>query len=200
MKESAVQQELFEGLEAPKRKRKLPYSILPKNYIPFNISYEQVVFITIGVIMLMVLLFSIGVEKGKRLSRPAQRGQAAQETADIEPIALESTLAPEPVAVEQVVVVQPPAPQAVEAAQEAPKRSKIVKQPTHFTIQLIAYRSKKSAQQELERLGKKGYSPFIIVGGEYYQICVGKYRARSKAKEELLELKKAYRDSFIRKR
>jgi len=70
----------------------------------------------------------------------------------------------------------------------------------HYTIQVIAYRSKKSAQKELMQLTRKGYKPFIVVGGDYYQICVGEYTSQKEAQIDFDELKKQYKDGFIRKR
>ena len=83
----------------------------------------------------------------------------------------------------------------IEAPKEKPKKSNEM-----FTVQVIAYRSKKSAQKELIKLSKKGYKPFIILGGGYYQICVGEFKAHAEAEKAITDIKKNHPDSFIRKR
>ena len=178
MKNKNAQQELFKEYGAPK-KRGIQNSILPKSYTLLNISYEQLIFLTIAIIMLMVLVFSLGVERGRSLAEPLL------ERAD-------------------TTIVEVTKETKEEVTDKVPVKEEGLRQlkklPELFTVQVIAYRSKKSAQRELERLGKKGYKPFIIVGGNYYQICVGEYKNEAKAKEELLELRKTYKDSFVRKR
>jgi cell division septation protein DedD len=186
-----MQQELFREFEAQKRKRKkkFPEGILPKNYVLFNVSYEQVIFITIAVIMLMALIFSLGVERGKQLSRAPMKRERIKvvKTAPAEKA-------------EPVTVKEEPQPETAPA--EKPKAAAEEKTPgaKNYTVQLVAFRSKRLAQKELIKLGKKGYKPFIIVGGGYYQICVGEYENKPEAKEDHAELKKYYKESFIRQR
>ena len=178
MKNFMTQRELFNEFERPKkRKKKTSHSILPKSYIPLNVSHEQLIFVTIAVIMLMVLLFSLGVERGKYLaSSSLQR-------------------------IETIKTVEPSEPEIAEApVEEKAVEKRRAATPRLFTIQVIAYRSKKSAQKELLKLSKKGFKPFVIVGSGYYQVCVGEYRDQSEFKNDLLELRKVYKDSFIRKR
>jgi hypothetical protein len=186
-----VQTELFKEFEhQTKRRKRASGSILPKNYILLNVSYEQVIFITIGVIMVMVLVFSLGVERGKRV------GDDTPPQIKIVP-ALPQKPAPEPA--EDAGAKGSAAPVKDEPVEDIPKE-KTVKNAGLFTVQVIAYRSKKSAQKELIKLGKKGYKPFIILGGGYYQICVGEFKAHVEAEKALADIKKSHPDSFIRKR
>ena len=193
-----MQPELFKEFEAQQKKnakKKSPGSILPRNYVLLSVSYEQVIFITIGIIMLMVLVFSLGVERGRSLAvSPAKKQtDTAAKKAD--------NLKTEPAKAEEKTI-----PEAAEAAQaegdKAPEEKKEVKTSSEniFTVQLIAYRSKKSAQKELSTLTKKGYKPFIVTGGGYYQVCVGEYKNQESAQKVIRELKKGYPDGFIRKR
>jgi septal ring-binding cell division protein DamX len=193
MKSDIMQKELFKEFESHKKRtrKKTSGSILPKNYILFNISYEQVIFISIGVIMLMVLVFSLGVERGKHLMpAPAKKEKAASPEEKKEARKIEKIVSKKEPEAEEFKSFQAPV---------ITKEKKIVNAEL-FTIQIIAYRSKRSAQKELIRLGKKGYSPFIILGGGYYQICVGEYKSKRAAEKALSELKKSHPDSFIRKR
>lgn len=206
MKTELMQKELFNEFESPKKrgKKKGAGSILPKNYILFNVSYEQVVFISIGVIMLMVLVFSLGVERGKRLNPeqikvsvnlPETASGIIEETNKDKKIKEVKAAPPAALAKKERSITQ-------RVEQEVPVPAD-VKKPIKrelFTVQVIAYKSKRSAQKELIKLGKKGYSPFIILGGGYYQICVGEYKSRKEANKPLSDLKKSHPGSFIRKR
>ena len=204
MKESTVQKELFEEFGMPKHKKKRQQTILPKNYKPLSISHEQVVFIAIAAIMLMVLIFSLGVERGRRLVgiRTAKESVPSAALSEVKEEAAAAAGMPNE-KYEKINLVKNDT--VVERRYDEPsppvraKDKRIVKSGL-FTIQVIAYRSKKSAQRELEKLSEKGYKPFIITGGGYYQICVGEYADKDKSKNDFLELKKNYKDSFIRKR
>ncbi|MEE8359658.1 MAG: SPOR domain-containing protein [Candidatus Omnitrophota bacterium] len=201
-----MQKELFNEFEAPKKrvKKKDSGSILPKNYILFNVSYEQVVFISIGVIMLMVLVFSLGVERGKGLNpEQAKASVNLPKTTSgiIEGIDKDKKIK-EGEAAPPVTLVKKERPIAQRTEPKIPVLAD-VKKPIRsdlFTVQVIAYKSKRSAQKELVKLGKKGYSPFIILGGGYYQICVGEYKSRKEANKALSDLKKSHPGSFLRKR
>ena len=182
MKDAILQKELFEEFDKPKKRNMAEKkSILPKSYTMINITYEQIVFISIAILMLMVLVFSLGVERGKHIKAPEVKiiPESSFEIAEIEPVKKSE---PIPVA---------PMPVAVEAA---PMESR------PYTIQVIAYRSKKLAQEELVKLSKKGFDPFIIVGGGYYQICANEYATHDKAKKDFKQMKRTYKDCFIRKR
>lgn len=191
MKNDILQKELFREFDSSKTKagKKMHGSILPKNYVPLNISHEQFIFITIGVIMLMVLVFSLGVERGKRMGtvKTETKKNASLVIKQVEDAELAAGREEEPEYSEEIISPEPP-------KIKKPASTEI------FTIQIIAYRSKKSAQRELMKLGKKGYSPFIILGGGYYQICVGEYGSQEESEKALSDFKKGYPDSFIRKR
>jgi len=200
MKTDSMQQELFKEFEAAQKgKKKTQGSILPRNYVLLSVSYEQVIFIAIGIIMLMVLVFSLGVERGKYLALIPAKAKA--ETAAKK--ALKPQAAPEKPETEAASGEKegPEAETATKPVIETKKDVKAAQPEGLFTIQLIAYRSKKSAQKELLMLNKKGYNPFIVTGGGYYQICVGEYKTQQDAQKILRELaKKGYSDGFIRKR
>ncbi len=53
MEDRPIQKELFKEFEAGRKKNEQRHSsILPKNYLLFNVSHEQIIVITIAVIML----------------------------------------------------------------------------------------------------------------------------------------------------
>ena len=201
MKNDAVQHELFEEFEAPKRKKAAIRGILPKNYMLVNVTYEQLVSAAIAVIMLMVFLFSLGVERGKRMItaeriiQPQRQAEAKKEE-PLKNAALDEQAGEAASEAKKTQVpLQPAVVKEIPAGEEKKTASGEL-----YTIQLIAHKSKKSSQEEMTRLEKKGHKPFIIVGGGYFQVCVGEYKDANEAKKDLSEFKKGFKGCFVRKR
>ncbi|MFH1127974.1 MAG: SPOR domain-containing protein, partial [Candidatus Omnitrophota bacterium] len=69
----------------------------------------------------------------------------------------------------------------------------------NYTIQVASYQTKKGAQKEAEIIKKKGLSVSVLSKGAYSILCVGNFKDKQKAKLVLVELKKRYRDCFIRR-
>ena len=69
-----------------------------------------------------------------------------------------------------------------------------------YTIQVATYREQALAQKEMQQLKKKGYSSFIIPSGKFYEVCTGSYFEKNKAYNCLKSLKKTYKDCFLRKK
>jgi len=72
-----------------------------------------------------------------------------------------------------------------------------------YTIQLVTYKSRSRADQEVKALEDKGLESFLIPSGKYYQVCVHKVRAKDEASKRLIELKanalgQIYRGAYIR--
>lgn len=194
-----MQKELFNEYREPQKRRKTT-SILPKNFAFLSATYEHIVFLGIAVIMLMVLVFSLGVERGKTLIldkvTASENPQPAAEKTDVAEKAQHVEVKEAP----RTSPLQKDEPVKKTAASEAGDIRKPAADGKQFTIQAVAYRSKRLAQKELMQLGKKGFEPFIIVGGGYYQICVGEFESQSEAKSALIDVQKNYKGSFIRKR
>lgn len=207
MKDASFDQDLFGGIEKPSQKKLQKSTLLPRSYTQFNVSYEQVIFISIAIIMLMVLLFSVGVEYGKRIARSGETGPPARENVEGGRWKVEgeaSTLDPRPSTSPDTgtapaqTETKPAQPAAEAEVKKAISQPKVLSQ--KFTIQAVAYRSKKKAQDDMVILSKKGFSPFIVVGGDYYQVCAGEYASKEEAMKDYEKIRKLYKDCFIRKR
>ncbi|MBN1526681.1 MAG: SPOR domain-containing protein [Candidatus Omnitrophica bacterium] len=78
MEENAYQKELFE-FEPPKASApKKPDPIFPKGKFSVTLTLDRLVFVSIGVIMLMVALYALGVEKGKHYTGATAAKKARQ--------------------------------------------------------------------------------------------------------------------------
>lgn len=177
--------ELFKELAEPEKKKwrifKRSKTLFSPAQRKFTISYDAMTLCCILFIVVLVVTFALGVDRGKLIGsqKPKLATQSSLKQEAIKPV-LQPQLPPVPV----------PAPEAVKAS---------VSVIENYTIQLVTYTSPEPARQICEKLRQKGYSPFVIVSGKYYQVCTGNYPARAEAEKDLAALKKNYKDSFVRK-
>jgi hypothetical protein len=142
----------------------------PKSFFGGIRNYEKTILVSIGFVITGIISFSLGVEKGKRIS--------LLKTNTSLDIALKVLPKPQPSA----------------------ERQDIIQQPIQgYTVQVATYQTQSSAQKEVETLKKKGFSPLVLSKSGYAVVCVGSFPDRQKAAASLAELKKRYRDCFLRK-
>jgi len=189
--------DLFDELTRPGRKHRVPKSrpVAKRYQLQINISYEHLIFSVIVLIMAMVLVFSIGTEKGRRISQGPV--QIAEENAKVvikpEP-KTETVNISEPPEAETVLIQEPKAP-----LQEPIKTpAKNISKP--YTIQVATFWSKENAKKEVEKLRKKGFESSIISHNNKYQLCVGAYVDKDSTSGSMEILKKDYKDCFVRRR
>lgn len=68
-----------------------------------------------------------------------------------------------------------------------------------YRIQLVTYRSKKYAQDEIDKLRNKGFKIYMEEKRGYIILSVGDFRSRQEAEKALKLLKSRYRDAFIKR-
>ena len=170
------QGELFTEFQATKAKK--PAHPLRRGMVfgkkfAFNLSYENIVLLFIAFIMLLVVFFSLGVEKGKRIIlhtkiSPAETPQIIEEPEIVETDEITEKKLPEP-------SLKP------------------------YTIQVVAFKKEEKARQATERLKNDGYKAFVIPSKEWLQVCVGRYINKEESKKDFADLKKMYPTSYFRK-
>ena len=180
-KPKEIQPELFdEFIDAnlkPKQRihRRIMRKKLPPHFL-FTLSYENVIISIIVLIMLIIVSFSLGIERGKKLldSRAPLRSDA-------------------------VVVPAPFRAETREPALEEIKRPSLKKKTQPYTIQVATFKRKASAEKEMSRLRRLNYDSFFQAKGKFYLVFVGNYATRELAKKDLRELRKIYKDCFIKR-
>lgn len=140
-------------------------------------NYEKTILIIIGFMITGIVSFSLGVEKGKKITM--LKSNSSLDTATQKQI----SPSPEIPTAQQVLTTQP----------------EVTTQPKNYTIQIATYQTKTYAQKEAETLKRKGLVALVLSKGEYTVVCVGSFSNRDAAKSLLPELKKRYRDCFIRR-
>jgi len=171
------QKEFFEEFKRPERHR----DRLRKRYISskrffVTVSLENLVLFCIIVIMVLVLSFSLGVEKGKRFD-------IAKETV------IEKEAAPALKAELSSIEKELPA---------SPSGGPAPKAAAKYTIQVATFRKESAVDEEIKRLKKNGFSAFTVPSKDMLQVRVGKYATLEEAKSDLRKLRERYKDCFVR--
>lgn len=181
-KENYSQLELFSQTETEITAKKTNLSSSLLRYIR---SYEKIILLIIGFIIASIISFSLGVEKGEKnisLNTNSKMDLAATKT----PIDKNRNE-------EQIVII---APQKNTETKETDKNKE---ETNTYTIQVASYQTKVHAQKEIEGFKKRGFSASIVSKGKYTVICVGKFQNKKTAESLLTELRKQYKDCFIRR-
>ncbi|MCM8774956.1 MAG: SPOR domain-containing protein [Candidatus Omnitrophica bacterium] len=181
-----------------------------------SLRLDQIMVGIIALVILYVLVFSIGVEKGKRFALAelaAERQMRERIVSDLTQKILKAREVQQPPA---SVSASPSIPKAVLAPPRvtilednvglngrmdtmAAELSKVSGK--RYTIQVVTYTSHKQAEEQILKLGQKGYGGFVIPSGRYLQVCVDTFDSREKAAKVLRELKSsglAPPDAYVR--
>lgn len=175
-----VQKELFEEFgTAPKRRH--PKNIFQqKQKAAVTFSLEHLIFITIGIIILALIAFSLGVERGKSVTLRDRRVEGAK--------------APGPS--KEDTGLNSAAPEEERSGIEYEAAEKPV---LDYTVQVASYVSRGTAESRAGELKSKGYEAFVLHKGSYYVMCIGRFPDRQSANAERDSLRKEYSDCLVRK-
>ncbi len=162
-------------------------SYLEKTFITLRL--DQTIGLAFILLVVYVLTFSWGVEKGKKAS---QEGQVVRSVV-AETLPVES--APVVVASIAKVAVEPAIEESVPkvvpiTVPELPKpEPAAVKPEGKFTIQHVTYVTKSAADREIQKLAQKGYNAFVIPSGKHLQVCIAGFQSRPEAIRLLKQLR-----------
>ncbi|MBI4708572.1 MAG: SPOR domain-containing protein [Candidatus Omnitrophica bacterium] len=180
-KENNLQLELFtqpEGTSIPGGQN------INSSFWRFIRTFEKTIMIIIATAVISIISFSLGVEKGKHLSKLDLKKDRQLDISTIKQRV-------------ETPVVSPVQTQTVPQQIKTPAPAILEKQ--GYTIQLASYKTKISAQKEAESLKKRGLLPFVIIKGSYAVLCVGNFNNKETAQSLLSQLKNRYRGCYIRR-
>lgn len=190
------QKELF-PFESEKRQFPGLGKIFPRNSVEhkfaFTIHAERVVFIVIAVILAMVIVYALGVERGKASAYkpPAvySKNQPVERTDTLKTVA----------ATRSIPTVQQSSVLPRQDKQPLKKETAVTK-PGTFTIVALTLSKRDTAVAELEYLKKEGYQAYLAVSGSYHVVCVGNFESREAARPVFNAIRARYKDAFIKMR
>jgi cell division septation protein DedD len=162
-------------------------SFLEKNFITLRL--DQTIGLTLVLLVVYVLTFSWGVEKGKKSSHESQviRSVPAEVLSPETPQGIVASAVKTPV----VAVMDESVPKEVPiTVAELPKPvAKVVRPEGKYTIQHVTYITQSAADREIQKLAKKGYSSFVIPSGKHLQVCIAAFQSRQDASQLLKQLR-----------
>lgn len=210
MIDSDFQKDLFgeQVCEEKARKPRLLFRYAERRFLPYiKIPIEYSVIIVIGILVLTVIAYAVGVEKGRNTAG----AKIGMETT-IEPTEnaiKDETEGPPVSTIDNELVYKSLEEDTSEVLRENEKindafsvllegeTEKQVRQ--LYTIQLASFKKEDLANKELQKLKKKNITADVTKKGEWYQVYTAGYKTieeANKAKEELL---KEYKDCYIRR-
>jgi len=208
MDEEKYQKELF-PFEKPKRFFPKLSDFFPKGDFERNVvltlTLDRAVFIAIGILMVMGVLYALGVETGRSrivesarpvpVPAPAVMPQVVkvgtpQAVIKTQPV-IKTQVAP--VVKTQIAVKAPAAPVPAQALPNADRP---------YTIVAVTFVNKDTALQEINKLKKQGYSVTLIQSDRYFQVCIGAYtdKAGAEIQKDLKKVRRLYKDAYLRLR
>ena len=185
------QQELFLQFSG-ETKRPERFPALAKTHKPIllNTTVEQIILVSIAVILVGCFVFFLGVLRGRSLSaRPSHA--SAQAKIPVATIAPQKTAANPSLAAKPEVRVMTINNNKVESVQNVNKP---------YTIQISRYKKQDLAEKEAVALRRSGFYSTIDQKSGYYEVCVGQYATRDAAKKDLKIFSAKYKGCFLRRR
>lgn len=147
------------------------------------LTLEKMIFAAIGMIMLLVGVYAIGVERGRGIGRAV----------DTQPPSIRVS------PVTQNVPAPPRIPQSVTMESTVVKiKTMDVKLP--YTIVAATFSNKDTAEREAKRLRADGLGASVVPSDRYHQIHVGSYATKENAQAALKKVRARYKDAYIKTR
>lgn len=169
-----------------------------------TLSLENIIVLCIIFVMVLVLFFSFGVERGKKIALLAPTGGDAAIVRTVK----ENTVKPTAQKIpqderEERVVFPVNVPEEIREEREPafkPPLERTEEQEKLFTIQVASFKLEKNAKMEADRLKGIGHNDtFVVPKGDYSIVCVGKFIQMNEAKQFSSKLKKRYNDCLVRR-
>jgi cell division septation protein DedD len=175
------QNDLFSDHQFEQKGRKFQYlsrykkqRILPHVRVPV----ENAVIMAIGVLVLMIISFAIGVERGKNTVRIPVRPVEREEIVSVRRV--------EPAEMVQAV------PRPVVAPEIVPEEPI-----SAYIVQLASFRDEKHARNEVANLKKRNVNAWHSRKGSWYQVYAVGFQTKKAAMEAQRELEEIYVDCYV---
>jgi cell division septation protein DedD len=162
----------------------------------YPVSLEQIFVTLIVLLILFVLVFMMGVLRGRALKQGIE-GRAPATALVRPPAAARSAANGMPAASATGSLKEQNSVRIAPAAPIQPPLANTAKKP--YTIQLVTYRNEDRALKEIADLRARGLQPHLIRRSGYYEICVGQYADRKEAEKDLRTLGSRYKGCYLRK-
>jgi hypothetical protein len=168
-----------------------------------TLSVENIILLSIILVMGLILFFSFGVERGKHLAQSSVDINVYEDiatviqTQDISE-AIERVELPSALVVDVDPLMEVEADETREII-KVPQVEEIEITDDLFTIQVASFKLEKNAQKEADILRDKGFDSLVVDKGNYSIVCVGKFSHRNVASDFARKLQNRYNDYLVRR-
>ncbi|MCP4653513.1 MAG: SPOR domain-containing protein [Candidatus Omnitrophica bacterium] len=158
---------------------------------------DTLILISIVIILLLTLAFSLGVEKGRKIAYATigKDVKAKTHKKDNLQSELDAIISSVPDEILEQVATQ--APQKTVTVVKA-VNNVATSNSKKYSIQVASYVKEKPAYAEAKRLKAKGYPVIVSKKGKYMVIYVGNFADKKKARNSMQSLKKRFKDCILR--
>ncbi len=189
-----VQPELFSGLEKKHKKTSFRKRLFPVNKsLAVSISYDALIVVIITLLMINLVSFVCGIERGKNLTKINNNKSDLKLRAKAK--SLKKTIVPKNNTRKGQTQIIPE--QKIKVGQNNPPNS--ATRDKKYTIQLVTYSKEGLAKIEVDRLKANGFKSFLLKKGKYFVVYSGIYNTRKGALKKVNHLKKRYKDCLVRR-
>jgi hypothetical protein len=188
--------------EKKSRKSRLLDEYSKQRFLPhIRIPVEFIVIIAIGTLVLLIISYAVGIERGKRLSDIKYEKEQVEELVPIERRVVDKEVRgsmTKSSGILETIEIPKVKEKAVRSKKEEAKDISPSRK-SGYIIQLASFKNEGSARSEIKKLKKKGVKGRLTKSGEWYLVYATGYRKISDAKKARQELIADYEDCYIRK-
>lgn len=184
--------------------------MFPGRFLRLRVAYEDLIFGTLALALVLLAGFCLGIERGKRLGTlllPSDQvagiasAQGSRERLEPPMVGIASAQAPVRPAARPAEPVLP----VIRVSTPVVSGSAVSKSEAQdlaegaYAIQLASYNGERSAKEAAARLSKQGIQAQVVSQGRYFELRATGFQTRAEAKAALGGLSKTYRDAFIKR-
>ena len=188
-KKNDYQPELFEEFTKDKTRRKTFKRSPNSEKINIVISQDKLIVCFIAIIIFFIIVFSLGVERGKRIKTHNKVSENYISKIDKKG---ETKVAEEVEGDEEIKPIKQIVSQPLESEFQSYENVKF------FTVQVAAFKKIHQAKEELKNIKTTEKDAFILKRGKFNIIYVGRFKNKEEALCKQKELKSKYKDCFIK--
>jgi hypothetical protein len=166
-----------------RRKKKKRLKLITEKNI--RINEEKICATVILFIFLMVASYIAGYSKGTR----------AGDLKEVSSVVLDAIRIEEPHQTAKSSTAAAVSKDEIKTAEREDGQKPEIKS---FALQVVTYNNLEYAQSERDKLKKRGFPAYILRRGKYRVVFVGDYKKQSEANKVLEQLRKTYKDAFIK--
>lgn len=194
------QPELFQEFQAPTKPPWWSRYWRPsQRFMVLRLAHEDLILGVIGAIMVVMLGFCLGVERGKRLVLVASVAPPPAFAPAAPAMVLPLLPASQPLAPPAPPAIRPPIVQqrAVTTADGPTKLAAALGQ--RYVVQVASFTARDQAVAAQQRLSQRGVRAALATKGKYHVVYAGGFATYAQATAAADRLRPTYRDCFVRK-